>query len=190
MKRAAAIAAALLVLAVLLVALAPHSASSVTAAAWTPTRDIDGAGARCDTATAADVALTRLGEHHVAVFVRPQADLDAVVPAGAAGYAEPTPDGFGRITLTADQRVLPCRYVWSTIAHEWTHVLQYRACGGCDLYAGGRGPHAEIVADCGSVLTGWPDYWPYLTDRANASGRDGCSSSELAEAKALRRWTR
>lgn len=165
--------------------------------AWTPSasapsplpessRDLTGAaGADCDTATAADEAVTRLGEGHVALFVRPQADLDAVVPAGSAGYAEPSPDGNGRIVLSDDHRVLPCRFVWSTVAHEWTHVLQYRACGGCDLYADGWGPRAEIIADCGSVLTGWRDYYPYLNER----GYD-CTPSELNEAKGLRRWAR
>ncbi|HEY3478729.1 MAG TPA: hypothetical protein VG674_30210 [Amycolatopsis sp.] len=182
-----------ILLAVVAAALSALNAPSAAAPTALPqsTRDLDGAvGTRCDTTAAADTAVARLGEHHVAVFVRPQADLDAVVPPGSAGYAEPTPDGFGRIVLTADQSLLPCRYVWSTIAHEWTDILQYRACGGCDLYAGGRGPHAEIVADCGSVLTGWPDYYPYLAQRAAADGRDGCSRAELAEAKELRRWTR
>ena len=47
------------------------------------TRDLEGAvGARCDTATAADEALTRLGGRHVAVFIRPQADLDALCASG------------------------------------------------------------------------------------------------------------
>jgi hypothetical protein len=40
------------------------------------TRDLEGAvGARCDTATAADEALTRLGGRHVAVFIRPRRPL-------------------------------------------------------------------------------------------------------------------
>jgi hypothetical protein len=175
---------------VCLLAPLPWAATASAPGAPTPlpesTRDLSGsAGAECDTATAADEAVTRLGEGHVGVFVRPQADLDAIVPAGSAGYAEPTPDGNGRIVLSSDHRVLPCRFVWSAIAHEWTHVLQYRACGECDLYANGHGPHAEIVADCGSVLLGWPDYYPYLTER----GR-GCSTRELNEAKGLRRWAR
>lgn len=174
--------------ALLIIGTATLAAPDAAAPTQLPTssRDLTGtAGAECDTATAADEAVTRLGEGHVAVFVRSQADLDAIVPAGSAGYAEPTPDGNGRIVLTSDHGYLPCRFVWSTVAHEWTHVLQYRACGGCDLYANGRGPHAEIVADCGSVLTGWPDYYPYLNER----GR-GCTTSELHEAKELRRWAR
>lgn len=173
------------VIAAALVALNAPSAAAPTQLPES-TRDLAGsAGAECDTATAADEAVARLGEGHVAVFVHPQADLDAIVPSGAVAYAEPTPDGNGRIVLTSDRGNLPCRYVWSGIAHEWTHVLQYRACGGCDLYANGHGPHNEIIADCGSVLTGWPDYYPYLTER----GR-GCSPRELNEAKGLRRWAR
>ncbi|WP_410644472.1 hypothetical protein [Amycolatopsis sp. lyj-346] len=204
MKRAAAVLAALLELVAVIVVVALLSlwasgaltvsaapAPSRPAAEWTPIRDLDGAtGARCDTATAADAALAQLGEHHVGLFVRPQSAVDAAVPAGSAAYAEPTPDGFGRIVLSTDHTVLPCRYVWSAVAHEWTHVLQYRACGGCDLYADGHGPAAEIVADCGSVLTGWPDYYPYLTERHAAGGRDGCSRAELDRARDLRRWSR
>ncbi len=191
-KRATAVLAALLGFVALIVviallslwasgALTAHAAPALSrpAAAWTPVRDLDGAtGARCDTVTAADAALTQLGEHHVGLFVRAQSDVDAAVPAGSAAYAEPTPDDFGRIVLSSDQGVLPCRYVWSTVAHEWTHVLH------------GHGPAAEIVADCGSVLTGWPDYWPYITERHAAGGRDGCSRSELDQARELRRWAR
>ncbi|QKV74514.1 hypothetical protein [Amycolatopsis sp. Hca4] len=204
MKRAAAVLAALLGLAAVIVVVALLSlwasgaltvratpALSRPVAEWTPVRDLDGAtGAQCDTTIAADSALAQLGEHHVGLFVRPQSAVDAAVPAGSAAYAEPTPDGFGRIVLSNDHTVLPCRYVWSTVAHEWTHVLQYRACGSCDLYADGRGPAAEIVADCGSALTGWPDYYPYLNERQAAGGRDGCSRSELDRARELRRWAR
>ncbi|MEV6648042.1 hypothetical protein [Amycolatopsis sp. NPDC051371] len=193
MKRAAAIAAALLALVTLLplravgaLAAGPApSPSRPAAAAWTPVRDLDGAaGARCDTAEAADAALTRLGEYRVAVVVVGQPEIDAVVPMGSAAYAEPTPDGDGQIVLSNLPGQVPCRYAWATVAHELAHVWQFRS-GDTDYT-----PEDEIVADCAGALTGWPDYAPYLTARHAHGGPVGCSSGELAEARQLRRWAR
>lgn len=161
-----------------------------TPAAWSPTKDLDGAaGTHCDTETAAREAVARLGETHTTVVALPQAQLDLVSP-GTAGYPQTFSDGSARIVLTANTRTLPCVYVWAVTAHELAHVWQYRATDNADLYTVFGRERTEIVADCVAVLTGWHDYRPYLTERATDGGPADCTAAELAEAKQLQGWAR
>ncbi len=166
MKRAAALAGVLLVVAVLLTVLAPRSASSVRPANWTPVRDLDGtAGARCDRTTAGHEALQRLHEPAVDLRVRSPARM----PDDAAGTASRE-----RVTISA---ALPCSMVWGVVAHETAHVRQFRLTGEAD----------ELGADCAASRTGWlrADQWPYLAQRRAHGGPVGCTAAEQLTAARL-----
>jgi hypothetical protein len=181
----------LLFLLSLVVAPSPAAVPVIPLAIWTPVRDLDGAtGDRCDLRATAGQALARLGERRVIVAVWSQTEVDVVVPAGSAAFAEPTADGGGRVILSNEPGQVPCRYAWATVAHEMAHVWQYRACRCSDVYAAYGTVRAEILADCAAALTGWPDYRPYLTDRQHRTGQVGCTTAELATAAGLRVWSR
>lgn len=170
MKRAAALAAALLALAVLLALFAPRSASSIS---WTPVRDIDGAAdARCDLDTSIRTALDRLHEPGLRHSVEPGMD--------AGGYAEPE-----HVVISAAWSGW-CSQIWAVVAHEVAHVRQMREVGE-DVYDALGRDAAEIGADCAALRTGWltEQQSPYLAARHRHGGPAGCTTTEQATAAAL-----
>ncbi|MGW4129514.1 hypothetical protein [Amycolatopsis japonica] len=128
-------------------------------------------------------ALEQLGEHQVRVrLVSPAAMEGEIGAPNVYGYAEPE--------LLTFSTGIQCRYLAATVAHEVAHVWQFRATGAGDLYAALSHDHAEIVADCVAVSTGWHDYRPYLTARQLEIGQVGCTDAEQTAAAELRRWAR
>lgn len=130
------------------------------------------ASADCDRAALVAQAAQELGEHRAWLrLVGPSEMEELSGDASNYGVAEPETVAFSTL--------MECRYVKSTVAHELTHVWQFRS--GDEDYT----PEDEIIADCGAVLTGWEDYSPYLTKRGY-----GCTPAELQQARQLRGWAK
>ncbi|MEV6908039.1 hypothetical protein [Amycolatopsis sp. NPDC051071] len=141
------------------------------------------AATNCDAPSVIRWSLDQLGEHRVRVRLISPSVMEAETgTADVYGYAEPE-----LLTFSTGIR---CRYLAATVAHEVAHVWQYRATGASDLYAALGHDHAEIVADCTAMSTGWMDYRPYLTARQREIGQVGCTGAELTVAAELRRWAR
>lgn len=126
----------------------------------------------CDRAALISEAASALGEH--------RAYLRLVGPAEMAELSgDATVYGLADTETVAFSTLMECRYVKATVAHELTHVWQFRS-GDAEYTT-----EDEIVADCGSVLTGWEDYYPYLTKRGF-----GCTPQEVQQARQLRGWAK
>lgn len=135
--------------------------------------------ADCDRAALVADAAQELGEHRAYLRLVGPAEMEELT-GNASNYGAAEPETVAFLST------MDCRYVKSTVAHELTHVWQFRAIGDRDnLYSEYGHDRAEVLADCGSALTGWEDYYPYLTARGY-----GCTPGELQQARQLRGWAK